>query len=58
VLTELCIVLGPMLLPQLTYLVTGHRVHDAEFARERRAFLETLGRRIDRDPAPLSPTAP
>jgi TetR/AcrR family transcriptional regulator len=54
VLTELCIVLGPMLLPQLTYLVTGHRVDDAAFAADRREFLEALGRRLDRAPVPTS----
>ncbi len=51
VLTEICIVLGPMLLPQFAMLITGHVVGDEEFARERRAFLEALGRRIDRAPA-------
>ncbi len=54
VLTEICIALGPMLLPQFTMLITGHAVHDEEFARERRRFLEALGRRIDRDPAPAT----
>lgn len=51
VLTEICIALGPMLLPQFTMLITGHAVNDDEFARERRPFLEALGRHIDHTPA-------
>ncbi len=57
VLTEICIVIGPMLLPQLAQLITGHAVGDPELTRERRAFLEALGRRIDRAPNDVTSTS-
>jgi TetR/AcrR family transcriptional regulator len=46
VFTEISIVLGPMVLPQLAWLVTGRRVDDPEFRRARQEFLEALGRRL------------
>jgi TetR/AcrR family transcriptional regulator len=51
------LVLGPMLLPQLAQLITGHAVGDPELTRERRDFLEALGRRIDRAPNDVTSTS-
>jgi AcrR family transcriptional regulator len=47
VLSEICLTLGPMILPQVTRLITGHSPSDPEFLRQRREFLEALARRID-----------
>ena len=57
VLSEILLVLGPMLLPQVVQLVTGLTVDDPEFLARRRAFLVELGRRIDAAAAPSSPAA-
>jgi AcrR family transcriptional regulator len=46
VLTEVLLVLGPMLLPQVTHLVTGLDPTDPEFVAGRGEFLEHLERRI------------
>jgi AcrR family transcriptional regulator len=42
VLSELVLVLGPFLVPQLTQLITGLSVHDPEFLENRRVFLSRL----------------
>lgn len=42
VLSEVCLVLGPMLLPQITQLVTGLVPTDPEFVAARRDFLAQL----------------
>jgi TetR/AcrR family transcriptional regulator len=47
VLSEICLTLGPMVLPQLTQLVTGMSVRDPEFIARRQDFLRQLGRRIE-----------
>jgi AcrR family transcriptional regulator len=46
VLTEVLLVLGPLLLPQVTHLVTGHAPTDPKFVTSRAEFLERLERRI------------
>jgi AcrR family transcriptional regulator len=46
VLSEVCLTMGPFLLPQLTQLVTGRSVKDPEFLAQREEFLRALGRRI------------
>jgi AcrR family transcriptional regulator len=46
VLSEVCLVLGPMLLPQITRLVTGLVPTDPEFVAARRDFLEHLEARL------------
>jgi hypothetical protein len=46
VLSEVCLTMGPFLLPQLTRLVTGKSVKDPEFLAQREEFLRALGRRI------------
>ena len=46
VLSEVCLTMGPFLLPQLTQLVTGKSVKDPEFLAQREEFLRALGRRI------------
>ena len=46
VLSELLLVLGPFLLPQLTRLITGLSVHDPEFLETRRTFLTRLERHL------------
>ena len=48
VLSEVCLTMGPFLLPQLTHLVTGKSVKDPEFLAQREEFLRALGRRIGR----------
>jgi TetR/AcrR family transcriptional regulator len=47
VLSEICLTMGPYLLPQLAHLVTGMSVKDPEFVAERQEFLRRLGRRLD-----------
>jgi len=46
VLSELCLTMGPFVLPQLTHLVTGKSVKDPEFLAQREKFLRALGRRL------------
>jgi AcrR family transcriptional regulator len=46
VLSELLLVLGPFVLPQLTQLITGRSVHDPEFLETRRVFLTRLERHL------------
>ena len=46
VLSEVCLVLGPMLLPQITRLVTGLVPTDPEFVAARRDFLGRLEARL------------
>ena len=46
VLSEVCLTMGPFLLPQVTQLVTGMSVKDPEFLAQREEFLRALGRRI------------
>jgi len=46
VLSELCLTMGPFLLPQLTQLVTGKSVKDPEFLAEREEFLRAFARRF------------
>ena len=46
VLSEMCLTMGPFLLPQLTQLVTGMSAKDPEFLARRQEFLRTLARRI------------
>jgi AcrR family transcriptional regulator len=47
VLSELCLVLGPMVLPQITRLVTGRTLGDGDALDQRCAFLDVLTRRLD-----------
>jgi AcrR family transcriptional regulator len=47
VLSEICLTMGPMVLAQLTQLVTGLSARDPEFIARRQEFLRALGRRID-----------
>jgi hypothetical protein len=47
VLSEICLTMGPMVLAQLTQLVTGLSARDPEFIARRQEFLRVLGRRID-----------
>jgi AcrR family transcriptional regulator len=46
VLSEVCLTMGPFLLPQLTQLVTGKSVKDPEFLAQREQFLRILTRRL------------
>ncbi len=46
VLSEVCLTMGPFLLPQLTHLVTGKSVKDPEFLAQREEFLRSLGKRL------------
>lgn len=46
VLSEVCLTMGPFLLPQVTRLVTGMSVKDPELLAQREEFLRALGRRI------------
>jgi AcrR family transcriptional regulator len=48
VLSEVCLTMGPFLLPQLTQLVTGKSVKDPEFLAQREEFLRTLAKRLAR----------
>ena len=43
VLSEICLTMGPFLLPQLTRLVTGMSVKDPEFLAQRQEFLRHAG---------------
>ena len=45
VLSEIMLVLGPVMLPQITKLVTGKSVSDPEFLTERKRFLDLLEER-------------
>jgi AcrR family transcriptional regulator len=47
VFAEICLVLGPLILPQVARLVTGLDVDDPRFGDERRRFLESVTRRLD-----------
>ena len=50
VLSEVCLTMGPFLLPQLTRLVTGKSVKDPEFLAQREEFLpRCLSRRLIAD---------
>ena len=51
VLSEICLTLGPYVLPQLAQLVTGKSVKDAGFVAERQEFLRALGARLSASPA-------
>ncbi len=42
VLSEICLTMGPMVLPQLTQLITGLSVRDPEFLSRRQEFLRAL----------------
>jgi AcrR family transcriptional regulator len=55
VFAEICLVLGPMILPQVARLVTGLDVDDPRFGEERRRFLAAVTRRLDVD-APTATT--
>jgi AcrR family transcriptional regulator len=55
VLSEVCLTMGPFLLPQLSRLVTGKSVEDPEFLAEREEFLRAFARRMT--PAAGKPTA-
>ncbi len=46
VLSEVCLTMGPFLLPQLAHLVTGKSVKDPEFLAQREEFLRSLGKRL------------
>jgi TetR/AcrR family transcriptional regulator len=46
VLSEICLTLGPYVLPQLAQLITGRSVRDPEFVAERQEFLRTIGPRL------------
>jgi hypothetical protein len=48
VLSEVCLTMGPFLLPQLTQLVTGKSVKDPAFLAEREEFLRAVGKRLAR----------
>jgi AcrR family transcriptional regulator len=48
VLSEICLTLGPYVLPQLSQLVTGLSVKDPEFVARRQEFLRAIGPRLDR----------
>jgi TetR/AcrR family transcriptional regulator len=52
VLSEICLTLGPYVLPQLSQLVTGLSVKDPEFVARREDFLRRLGPRLDQAAAP------
>jgi AcrR family transcriptional regulator len=46
VLSEVCLTMGPFVIPQVAHLVTGMSVKDPEFLAQREDFLRALGRRI------------
>jgi hypothetical protein len=52
VLSEVCLTMGPFLLPHVTQLVTGKSVKDPEFLEEREEFLRRLASRL----APVTPS--
>jgi TetR/AcrR family transcriptional regulator len=47
VLSEICLTMGPYVLPQLTQLVTGMSVKDPEFVARRQEFLRQIVPRVD-----------
>lgn len=47
VLSEICLAMGPFLIPQVTRLVTGMSTKDPEFVAQRQEFLRALARRLD-----------
>jgi TetR/AcrR family transcriptional regulator len=47
VLSELCLVVGPVLMPQITRLVTGRTLDDDALLESRCEFLESFARHID-----------
>jgi len=51
VLSEVCLTMGPFLMPQLAHLITGMSVKDPQFLARRQEFLRALGRRVDARPA-------
>ena len=51
VLSEICLTLGPYVLPQLAQLVTGKSVKDAGFVAERQEFLPRAARGSSTSPA-------
>jgi TetR/AcrR family transcriptional regulator len=51
VLSEICLTMGPLVLPQLTQLITGMSVKDPEFLAARQDFLRRLGARLDESSA-------
>jgi TetR/AcrR family transcriptional regulator len=52
VLSEICLTLGPYVLPQLTQLITGLSAKDPDFVARRQDYLGRLGRRLDEQVAP------
>jgi AcrR family transcriptional regulator len=55
VLAEVCLTLGPLILPQLARLITGYPLDDPRFVKARREFLHALTERLDREPARAVP---
>jgi AcrR family transcriptional regulator len=49
VFAEICIVLGPLILPQVARLVTGLDVEDPRFGDARRRFLRAVTERLDHE---------
>jgi AcrR family transcriptional regulator len=47
VLSELCLVVGPVLMPQITRLVTGRTLDDGALLESRCEFLEAFARHLD-----------
>jgi TetR/AcrR family transcriptional regulator len=52
VLAEICVVLGPLILPQVARLVTGMDVDDPRFQAARQEFLRAFTERLDQEAAP------
>ena len=51
VLSEICLAMGPFLIPQVTQLITGMSVKDPEFVIQRQEFLRRLTPRLDHEAA-------
>jgi TetR/AcrR family transcriptional regulator len=49
VLSEICLTMGPFVMPQVAQLVTGTSVKDPEFIAQREEFLRAFARRINPD---------
>jgi TetR/AcrR family transcriptional regulator len=47
VLSEICLTMGPFVMPQVAQLVTGTSVKDPEFIAQREEFLRAFARRIN-----------
>ena len=57
-LSEICLTMGPFLLPQLPQLVTGMSVNDPKFLADAEEFLQYVGKRLDEHDYASAASAP